>query len=81
MNVHIGAREDPQPLMLQLQSYREEFFAASGVERDEARLTADLNNSLGEEHHVVALSVYHQIEPADGPLSPTELRAAVLATC
>jgi hypothetical protein len=59
MNVHIGAREDPQPLMLQLQSYREEFFAASGVERDEARLTADLNNSLGEEHHV-ALSVYHQ---------------------
>jgi len=59
MNVHIGVRQDPQPLMLQLQAYREEFFAASGVERDEARLTADLNNSLGDEHHV-ALSIYHQ---------------------
>jgi hypothetical protein len=30
MNVHIGAREDPQPLMLKLQAYREELFAASG---------------------------------------------------
>jgi hypothetical protein len=60
MNVHIGAREDPhQPMMLKLQAYREEFFAASGSDRDEACLTADLNNSLGEEHHV-ALSVYHQ---------------------
>jgi hypothetical protein len=46
-------------MMLKLQAYREEFFAASGSERDETRLTADLNNSLGEEHHV-ALSVYHQ---------------------
>ena len=49
--------------MLKLQAYisiyREEFFAASGGERDEARLTADLNNSLSDEHHV-ALSVYHQ---------------------
>jgi hypothetical protein len=59
MNVYIGAREDPQPIMLQLQAYREEFFVASGVERDEARLTADLNNSLGEEHQV-ALSMYNQ---------------------
>jgi hypothetical protein len=56
MNVHIGGREDPQPLMLKLQAYREEFFAASGCERDEARLTADLNNSLGDEHGV-ALSI------------------------
>jgi hypothetical protein len=24
MNVHIGAREDPQPLMLKLQAYRED---------------------------------------------------------
>jgi hypothetical protein len=44
--------------MLKLQAYREEFLAASGCERDEARLTADLNNSLGDEH-VVALSIYH----------------------
>jgi hypothetical protein len=57
MNVHIiGGREDPQPLMLKLQAYREELFAASGCERDEARLTADLNNSLGDEHGV-ALSI------------------------
>ena len=59
MNVYIGAREDPHPIMLQLQAYREEFVVASGVERDEARLTADLNNSLGEEHQV-ALSMYNQ---------------------
>ena len=59
MNVHIGAREDPQPLMLKLQAYRKEFFAASGCERDEAHLTADLNNSLGDERGV-ALSIYHQ---------------------
>jgi hypothetical protein len=38
MNVHIGAREDPQPMMLKLQAYREEFFAASGSDRDEAAL-------------------------------------------
>jgi hypothetical protein len=59
MNAHIGGREYPQPLMLKLQAYREEFFAASGRERDEARLTADLNNSLGDEHGV-ALCIYHQ---------------------
>jgi hypothetical protein len=59
MNVHIGGREDPQPLMLKVQAYREEFFVASGCERDETRLTADLNNSLGDEHGV-ALSIYHQ---------------------
>ena len=29
MNVHIGAREDPQPLMLKLQAYREELFHCS----------------------------------------------------
>jgi hypothetical protein len=59
MNVHIRGHEHPQPLMLKLQAYREEFFAASGCEHDEARLTADLNNSLGDEHGV-ALSIYHQ---------------------
>ena len=78
MNVHIGAREDPQPLMLKLQAYREELFAASGCERDEARLTADLNNSrLGDEHSV-ALIIYHQnpLMHLTAPL--TELRPAVL---
>jgi hypothetical protein len=59
MNVHIGTCEDPQPLMLKLQAYREELFAASSCERDEARLTADLKNSLGDKHSV-ALSIYHQ---------------------
>jgi hypothetical protein len=29
MNVHIGVRQDPQPLMLQLQAYREEFVLRS----------------------------------------------------
>ena len=43
--------------MLKLQAYREELFAASGCDRDEARLTADLNNSLGDEHGM-ALSIY-----------------------
>jgi hypothetical protein len=45
--------------MRTLQAYREEFFAAFGCERDETRLTADLNNSMGDEHGV-ALSIYHQ---------------------
>jgi hypothetical protein len=31
MNVHIGAREDPQPLMIKLRAYREELFAASAA--------------------------------------------------
>jgi hypothetical protein len=80
MNVHIGAREDPHPLMLKLQAYREEFFAASSCERDEARLTADLNNSLGDEHGV-ALSIYHQNPLMDLTVLRTELRPAVLVGC
>jgi hypothetical protein len=57
MNVHIGVRQDPQPLMLQLQAYREEFFAASGAERDEARLPADLKLRVARRRVVVGASL------------------------
>jgi hypothetical protein len=80
MNVYIGAREDPQPLMLQLQSYREEFFVASGVERDD-RGPADRGPQQLAWRGTSCRAQRVPPKPADETLGPAELCAAVLAPC